>query len=100
MICELPVRQFWALTINDRASFSFIYSESNRTTLSTYDLDTMKRDPDGGVTIYVGPKAPDGLASNWLPTSGKRPLPAIRFYGATDDLNQKHFKMPDFELVN
>ena len=75
---NMPVRQFWALTIYDRATFSFIYSESNRTTLSTYDLDTMKRDPDGGVTIYVGPKAPDGLASNWLPTSGKRPLPAIR----------------------
>jgi hypothetical protein len=37
----MPVKQFWALTVYDRATFSFIYSDSNRTTLSSYDLDKM-----------------------------------------------------------
>ena len=69
---EMPVKQFWALTVYDRATMSFIYSESNRTTLSSYDLDKMKKDAEGGVTIYVGPKAPKGLDSNWIPTAGKR----------------------------
>ena len=96
---NMPVKQFWALTVYDRATNSFLYSDTNRTTLSSYDLDKMKKNVDGGVTLYVGPKAPEGLEANWIPTAGKRPLPAIRFYGPTDAFNNKTFKMPDFELV-
>ncbi|WP_229709016.1 DUF1254 domain-containing protein [Silvimonas iriomotensis] len=96
---DMPVKQFWALTVYDRATFSFIYSESSRTTLSTYDVEKMKKNADGSVTLYVGPTAPAGLEANWIPTSGKRPLPTFRYYGAKDELNQKVFKMPDFELV-
>ncbi len=95
---DMPVKQFWALTVYNRATMSFIYSDTNRTTLSSYDIDNMKKNADGGVTIYVGPTAPAGLKSNWIPTAGKRPLPAMRFYGGTDALNNKTFKMPDFEL--
>jgi hypothetical protein len=96
---NMPVKQFWALTVYDRATCSFIYSDSNRTTLSSHDLDTLKKNPDRSVTLYVGPKAPDGLESNWIPTSGKRPLPAVRFYGPTEAMNSKTFKLPDFEEV-
>ncbi len=94
---EMPVRQFWALTLYDRATFSFVYSDSGRTTLSSYDVGSMKKNPDGSVTIYVGPKAPEGLESNSLPTVGKRPLPCLRFYGPTDAFNNKTFKLSDFE---
>ena len=96
---NMPVRQFWALTVYDRATFSFIYSDSNRTTLSSFDTDRMKKNADGGVTLYVGPKAPDGLEANWIPTSGKRPMPTMRFYGPTEAFNNRTFKLSDFELV-
>jgi hypothetical protein len=96
---DMPVKQFWALTVYDRATFSFIYTDSGRTTLSSYDLDKMKKNANGSVTLYVGPKAPEGFEANWIPTKGKRPLPAVRFYGATDALNTKAFKMADFEEV-
>jgi len=96
---KMPVKQFWALTIYDRATMAFIYTDSGRTTLSSYNLEKMKKNTDGGVTLYVGPKAPEGLESNWIPTRGKRPLPAMRFYGGTDALNNKTFKLPDFEEV-
>ncbi len=96
---DMPVKQFWALTVYDRATFSFIYTESNRTTLSSYDLEKMKKNADGSVSIYVGPKAPAGYEANWLPTRGKRPLPAMRLYGVTEALSNKTFKMPDFEEV-
>lgn len=96
---KMPVKQFWAMTVYDRATMSFIYSDSNRTTLSSYDLDKMKKNADGGVSIYVGPTPPPGLESNWIPTAGKRPLPAIRFYGPTEEMNNRSFKLPDFELV-
>ncbi|WP_410487539.1 hypothetical protein [Aeromonas caviae] len=47
----------------------------------------------------MGPTAPPGKENNWIPTSGKRPLPAMRFYGPTDELNHKTFKLADFERV-
>ena len=97
---QMPVKQFWALTVYNRDTLSFIYSESGRTTLSSYDLDRMQKNADGGVTIYIGPAAPAGLENNWLPTSGKRPLPAMRFYGGTDALNNKSFKLEDFQRVS
>jgi hypothetical protein len=96
---DMPVKQFWALTVYDRATNSFIYTDQGRTTLSSYDLPKMKKNPDGSVTLYVGPKAPSGMEANWISTRGKRPLPAMRFYGPTDALNNKTFKMPDFELA-
>jgi hypothetical protein len=30
----------------------------------------------------------------------ERPMPTIHFYGPTEALNKKIFKMPDFELAN
>jgi hypothetical protein len=39
----------------------------------------------------------DALAD--APTAGKRPLPAMRCYGPTEALNNKSFKLPDFELI-
>ena len=97
---NMPVKQFWALTVYDRATMAFIYSDSNRTTLSSFDLAKMKKNADGGVTLYVGPKPPEGLEANWIPTSGKRPMPTMRFYGPTEAFNNKTFKLPDFERVD
>ncbi len=96
---QMPVKQFWALTVYNRDTMSFIYSESERTTLSSYDIERMTKNADGSVTLYVGPKSPEGLENNWIPTSGKRPLPAMRFYGPTDELNHKSFKLADFERI-
>ena len=49
--------------------------------------------------LYFGPKAPKGLESNWIPTSGKNPFPVMRFYGGTKAFWDKSWKMPDVELV-
>jgi len=96
---DMAVRQFWSVTVYDRATWAFIYTASGRTTRSSYDLPNMKKNADDSVTLYVGPKAPESLESNWIPTRGKRPIPVFRFYGVTDALNEKTFKMPDFEEV-
>jgi hypothetical protein len=97
---DVPVKQFWALTVYDRATFSFIYTPDRRTTLSSYDLSKMKSNSDGSVSIFVGPKAPAGMESNWINTAGKRPMPMFRFYGPERTLNDKTFKMPDFEVID
>lgn len=97
---DMPVKQFWSLIVYDRATFAFIYTESGRTGLSSLEMDKLKVNADGSVTLYIGPRAPEGLDGNWIPTRGKRPYPLFRFYGATDALNDRTFKMPDFERVN
>ena len=97
---DVPVEQFWALTVYDRATFSFIYAPDGRTTLSSYDLSNMKANADGSVSIYVGPRAPRGIESNWIDTAGKRPMPMFRFYGPQKALNNKSFKMPDLVRID
>lgn len=96
---NMPVEQFWALTVYDHATFGFIYTDSERTTVSSYDLANLKKNSDGSVTLYVGPVAPRGFEENWIPTAGKRPMPTFRFYGPKKSLNDRTFVMPDFELV-
>lgn len=96
---EVPVKQFWSLTICDVATNAFIYSESMRTSRSSTQLEEMKKNSDGGVTLYFGPDAPKGLESNWIPTAGKRPLPVMRFYGPTKTYWNRSWKLPDVELV-
>jgi hypothetical protein len=50
----------------------------------------LKKNADGSVTLYVGPKAPKVMESNWIPTAGKRPMPTFRFYGPTEALNKEN----------
>ncbi len=99
MPAKVPVKQFWSLIIYDLETFAFIYSPLERAGLSTFDLPNMTKNDDGGVTLYFGPEAPKGLESNWIPTSGKRPFPAMRFYGGTKEFWDKSWEMPDIELV-
>jgi hypothetical protein len=96
---DMPVKQFWSLIVYDQATFAFIYNPLERAGLSMFDMSTMKKNPDGSVTIYIGPKPPTGLESNWIPTGGKQPLPVIRLYGPQQAYFDKTFKLPDFELV-
>lgn len=96
---DMPVKQFWSLSVYDRSTMAFIYTESMRTTLDSYGLDAMHRNSDGSVTLYVGPTAPEGLDENWIPTRGKRPMPTVRLYGPTATFYDGGFKLADFERM-
>ena len=96
---DMPVKQFWSLIVYDADTWAFIYNEENKYGISSYQMDQLKKDPDGGVTLYFGPEPPKGLESNWIPTAGKRPAPGLRFYGAKEEIIDKTFVMPDIEPV-
>jgi hypothetical protein len=51
------------------------------------------------VDLYFGPKAPDGLESNWIPTENKEPYVWLRLYGPEEAFWNKSFTMPDVELI-
>jgi hypothetical protein len=100
MPAKVPVTQFWSLIVYDLETFAFIYSPMERAGLASFDLPNMKKNPDGSTTLYFGPKAPEGLESNWIQTSGKAPLPVVRIYGGTEEFWNRSWEMPDVELVN
>jgi hypothetical protein len=95
----MPVKQFWALIVYDYATWAFIYNEQDRVGLSSYDLTSLFINDDGSVDLYIGPAAPAGLESNWIPTSGKRPFPVMRLYAPDEPFWDKTFVLPDLELL-
>ena len=96
---NMPVKQFWSLILYDADTWAFIYTKEQKLGISSFEMDRLKKDPDGGVTLYFGPKPPEGLENNWIPTGGKRIAPCLRFYGAKDEIINRTFVMPDVELV-
>ena len=98
---DMPVEQFWSLIVYDFETMAFIYNPMNRKGLNSIrDLEQMKKNSDGSITLYFGPKAPDGKKNNWIPTAGKRPMPIMRFYSPTDEFYDRTFKLPDVQLLD
>ena len=96
---DTPAKQFWSITVYDHATWSFIKNPLQRSGRGSPNKETMKVNTDGSVDVYVGPTAPAGLESNWIPTMGKQPYVWLRLYGPGENFWNKTFKMPDVELV-
>jgi hypothetical protein len=100
---DVPVAQFWALTL---------YSEETRRpydsglgTSRSCNLDStmadLRRNEDGSVDIYVGPTAPDGFESNHLTTVGEDGwFVYFRLYAPLEPFFDKSFTLPDFVAVD
>jgi hypothetical protein len=96
---HVPAEQFWAFTVYDRTSAGFI-RETKRGNLDSYD-QTMKRNSDGSVDIFIGQKAPAGEEATWIPTEpGKRWFTLFRFYGPGKPLFEKTWRLNDIEKLD
>ena len=61
---------------------------------------TCKKNADGSIEMYFGPKAPAGKESNWVPTDPQRSFELMfRIYGPTKDFFDKKWVLPDVERV-
>jgi len=96
---DIPAKQFWSITVYDDATWAFIDNPMGRSGLGLFNTPDMKMNTDGSVDVYFGPEAPNGLESNWVPTSGKKPYVWLRLYGPDEAFWDKSFKMPDVECV-
>ena len=96
---DTPAKEFWSLTVYDRANWAFINNSLDRASLDSFHKNTMKMNADGSVDLYFGPEAPANQESNWIPTMGKEPYLWLRLYGPEAAFWNKSFKMPDVELV-
>ncbi len=93
-----PVEQYWSVTAYDRETHALIKNvdRASRASNST----EVKKNADGSVDLYFGPKAPAGNESNWVPTDPARKFELmVRFYAPTKALFEKAWKLPDVEKV-
>ena len=95
---NVPVRDFWAITTYDLETASYLRDIEPSSIDS--NMKDVKKNSDGSVDIYFGPKAPKGKESNWLPTDPKRRFFLLaRFYGPEPGLFDGSFELNDIELV-
>src|SRR5262249_13641362 len=93
-----PVSQYWSMTVYNRATHSFI--RNARWVGRSSQTPGLKKNTDGSVDLYFGPKPPPGGESNWIPTDPKGRFEVLaRFYGPEKPLFDKSWRLPDIEEV-
>ena len=95
---NVPVEQYWSLTAYDRETHALIKNVSRASRAS--NAADVRKSADGSVDLYVGPKAPAGKESNWIPTDPKRKFELmVRLYGPMKAFFDKQWKLGDVEEI-
>lgn len=95
---DFPARNFWSVFGYDSHTRTFIANGTKGRHLSSND--DLAKNSDGSIDIYIGPKKPKGLESNWIETiPGSEIFIGLRTYGPEESVLSGEYKIPRFELV-
>jgi hypothetical protein len=95
---NVPIKNFWSVVVYDALSRSELQTSQKLPSVSQY-TDPKKND-DGTIDIFFGPKCPPGQERNWIETLPDRGwFPIFRFYSPTEAYFDKSWKLPDIERV-
>ena len=76
-----PVNAFWSLTMYEAPSRLLVANRLNRYLINSPMLSALKRDIDGGLTIYIQHESPGkDKEANWLPAPRGTFVAALRLY--------------------
>lgn len=76
-----PVKAFWSVTMYDGKTQLLAENPINRYLVNSPMLDTLKRNPDGSLTLYIQHASPGpDKESNWLPAPAGPLYMAMRLY--------------------
>ena len=76
-----PVDAFWSVTMYEMPSSLLVDNPINRYLLNSPMLADFKRDPDGGITLYLQADSPGAdKESNWLPAPAGPFMAVMRLY--------------------
>ena len=94
-----PAKFFWSMTLYTLPE-RFLYANP----LNRYSIGDrtpgLKRDPDGGLTLYLGHVSPGAdKESNWLPTPAGRYSAVARVYGPSEAAMNGSWKLPPLTPV-
>jgi hypothetical protein len=96
---NIPVKDFWALTLYDTQTRSQLQTDQQFVTIGS-QTEGVQTNADGSYDIYFGPEAPKGKEGNWLQTvPGKSWWLALRMYGPLEPWIDQTWRPGEIELV-
>ncbi|CUH46477.1 DUF1254 domain-containing protein [Ruegeria atlantica] len=99
MPADVPVKDFWAVTMYDTQTRSQLQTDQQFPTLDSY-TEGMQKNADGSIDVYFGPTPPEGKESNWLQSvPGKGWFIALRMYGPLEPWLDGSWQPGEIELV-
>lgn len=91
-----PAKLFWSITLYDTETRCFI--QNSQEIVDRSSKDPLQRNFDGSVDIIMSPTPPDGLETNWIPTSpGKAWYAYFRLFGPLEPYLERTWSLPDIE---
>jgi hypothetical protein len=95
---DAPLTQYWSVTVYDRETHALVKNMPKASCAS--NMKDVRKNPDGSVDIFFGPRAPAGKESNWVPTDPERGFELMfRVYGPKPEFFEKTWKLPNVEEV-
>jgi hypothetical protein len=95
-----PVRAFWSLTMYKLPQSLLVANPLHRYLINSPMLPNLKRDPDGGLTLYLQPDSPGKeLESNWLPAPLGPFMAALRLYWPKLEALTGEWQLPHLRTV-
>jgi hypothetical protein len=96
-----PVNAFWSLTMYSAPSHLLVANPLKRYLINSPMLPELKRDADGGLTLYVQHQSPgNDKEVNWLPAPNGPFLIALRMYGPKPEALSGEWKKPPIQRIN
>jgi hypothetical protein len=96
----IPAGQFWSFIVYDGQTRSMLETDQKLAGLDSNKPD-IKKNADGSVTVWFGPKAPTGQEANWVQTiPGKGWNSLLRLYAPLEPWFDKTWKPGDFERLD
>jgi len=95
---DAPIKLFWSVTLYDVDTRALILNQQKIADRSSR-MD-LRKNEDGSVDIYCGPRTPAGFEKNWIPTvPGRNWFAYFRFYQPTQAYFDRSWPLTDFEEV-
>jgi hypothetical protein len=90
-----PVNSFWSLTMYELPSSLLVANPLNRYLINSAMLPDLKRDADGGITLYLQHESPGkDKETNWLPAPNGPFWTTLRLYWPKEEALNGDWKQP------
>jgi hypothetical protein len=96
---DVPVKDFWAVTLYDTQTRSQLQTGQPFPTIGS-QTKGMAQNADGSYDVYFAPEAPEGQEGNWLQTvPGKSWFTILRMYGPLEPWINQTWRPGEIVLV-
>ena len=96
-----PVNAFWSLTLYELPASLLSANPLNRYLINSAMLPNLRKDADGGVTLYIQHESPGAAQEpNWLPAPPGPFFMAMRLYWPKPEALDGRWKAPPLNKVD